>query len=388
MNVFNFSIPTKEETTKKVVDIITANAGDFNIDNSSVLSNIANCFIQLITENNENWLKVASNLNLQTAEGVWLDILANNIGFVRNIGSYTQQEINIVCDKSLTLYGKDNTEKSTFTIADNKNKRYLLKTTTSLVAGVNTLLFESEDIDAISSVIGTITNIITNVVGVKSVNNLSEPLSIGSIYESDFKFRNRVIKGRQILSTGTEEGLYSQLSSLTGVVDVVIFNNDSNEYENEIPPRTLYVIILGGATNDILNVFARNLITTPTFGSISGVVKTIQGQYKTYYWDIPQTIDLEINTTIKSFQGNITSYESEIKIAMQDITDFKINQVVDSAIIDEFLIKVLKNKSINAFPYDTTLRIKNTGSYAKYVIPSLKKHKFGLVSANIHINFV
>ena len=242
--------------------------------------------------------------------------------------------------------------------------------------------------NAISSEIGTITTAISVVNGIVSVNNEVEPIKLGSPFEDDATYRRRIENTRQSNTQGMDESLYSQLLNLKGVQEVDVFSNNTANAIVEVPAGHVYTIILGGDANDILTVFKNNVATTPTFGNIMGTIRTIQGQYKTYKWDVPETISIELQTTIKSFEGDISSFESDIKQAIQDKTDFKVNQTITVAEIEKIIQEILTNKSIKAYPYNTEIKIKDSGLFGKFLIPSLRKHKFGLIASDINITFL
>ena len=56
---------------------------------------------------------------------------------VRLAGTYTQQPIDIVIAKTVTLYGLDQQPTSPFTVADNSGNQYQLLTTKTLTASTD-----------------------------------------------------------------------------------------------------------------------------------------------------------------------------------------------------------------------------------------------------------
>lgn len=386
--MISFNEKTRNEILEEWVDLMVAKYPSWNVADASVLTNLVQLLALIDFENTNFYKKSLSQLNINTAEGVYLDILAFNIGFRRRSGFKTQQTIKITTDRALTLQGLDSAGNIPYTVADDKNNRYFLKETTALVLGDNDLLFESEEFKPVQSSVGTITNAISNVIGVLTVNNEVAPLQIGSVLESDAIFRNRIISTRDLLATGTEDAFRSQMLSLDGVFAVSVFLNNTTEIQGGVPVGHFYAIIQGGQSEDITRVFARNLITTPTFGSVSGSFTNTQGEVRTYFWDVPEDIQIKIKFTLKSFQGSISDFANEIKNAIAENTNFKVFEKVNVAMVDDIIQKALQDLSINAFPYNTEMNFVGESGFVKFLEPALRKHRLTIPVSEIEIEFI
>ncbi|OBW92972.1 hypothetical protein [Gallibacterium salpingitidis] len=98
--------------------------------------------------------------------------------------------------------------------------------------------------------IGQMTELITMLDGVIEVNNVAEGAA-GRLEESDAELYQRYHLGVWQNGAGTIESLYSNLSRVTGVQSLRVYENDTDEMVNGIPQRHIYVVIKGGLDLDI-----------------------------------------------------------------------------------------------------------------------------------------
>jgi uncharacterized phage protein gp47/JayE len=387
MIVDNFGIQqkTQEEITSDIQNIFLKYYPDFSLSTQSPQGNIANAFILFLLDTQENNIKLFNNLNLLTAQGVFLDLIGYVKGIKRKSGSYTMQEIKITTNRALTLNGIN--VQSNFKISDNLNNNYLLIDTIEIQsAGTYTLTFRSEKMDAIFSAIGTITNIITNILGVESVINEVPPVSMGLIGESDPIYRQRLIDINSIITQGLDESIYSQILNLNNVSNVYIYNNRTNNIVNGIPPRTFYAIIEGGDIQDIATIFYQNISTTPLFGDELYLYTTPLNNSFEVRFDRPATVLFYLRTNIKALKDSLTSDILDlIKSKIVEKTQLKISEGITTLEIDVVITTILiENLIKNVFCYGTELS-KDGSNWTNSIELDLLKEKFAIIEDNINL---
>ena len=187
---------------------------------------------------------------------------------VRLAGTYTQQPIDIVIAKTVTLYGLDQQPTSPFTVADNSGNQYQLLTTQTLTAStdsattISNVVFQSSLIGPVSSPVNTITTVISVTNGVSSVNNSATYTLLGQNEETDAQLRLRRSNSVSLPSKGYLAGLYGGLLSISGVTYVNVQENTTNIVTSTlaggIPPHSIWVIV---ATASALTTVQTNGLT-------------------------------------------------------------------------------------------------------------------------------
>ena len=275
----------------------------------------------------------------------------------RKGGSYTVVPIRVVINKQCTLQGLDDNANSAdatgYTVADNQgNQFYLLKSAT-LQAGTYDLDFRAKDIGQVITIPNTITNQITVVLGVSSVNNPLSALTIGEDYESDESFRIRRSKTKGITSQGITYGLESALNQLDGVIASFVYENNTDVEDNYgTKPHTIWVIVQGGVDDEIANkisIYKSN--GTPMRGDQEVKVQAPNDVIQVIRFDRPlqQTfyIRFSINSKVQGYQPD----QEYIKTQLVKIFQPKMGQSIYS---NDFVV-LLNSIDENAVFYNLEL---------------------------------
>ena len=241
-------------------------------------------------------------MNILTATGRFLDALASLYGLTRKISESTI--VNCTCYglKGIVIpYGAiGNSGEINGTFASLEK--------TDLVVTVN-----------------SVTKIITAIPGWESVNNQTSGVT-GRVKETDAELRNRVYSSYAINSTGSVESLESNLAQLSGVIDVAVLENYTNnpvtKYGVSVHSHSIAVCISGGEDNDIASViYARKDVGCGTTGSYSVTYIDTNHSDVTYTYKIirPTNTDFFINLSL--FTDSMTT-EQQNEIKQKLIQDF------------------------------------------------------------------
>lgn len=224
----------------------------------------------------------------------------------RKGGSWTLQDIDIAVNKTVTLQGLDgdfdDTEGNAFTVSDDAgNNWYLVDTTTITQNTIKRCEFRAQNQGAVIPTIGTITNMVTIVNGVTSVINSQSYTSLGYDTESDLDFKLRRERSTAVASEGSADAILSQVLALQGVIQGTVWENDTNSTDaTSTPAHTLWIIVDGGANDDIANIIYANKGGSGTRGSVTIPVLTQSGQTININFDRPITSALYIKFNIQS----------------------------------------------------------------------------------------
>jgi hypothetical protein len=225
------------------------------INSTSPDAQFINILVQASLDIEDLLSQVYSSFDPNQAIGAQLDQRCAINGIERQAGVFTVQNITVVVTQALTLYGLDQTAQTAFTVADNAGNQYQLITTQNIAgAGTYSYAFQCMVSGAIQSSPNTITNQITVVVGVTSVNTPTIYTTIGTSEETDQALRLRRQISVQQPSQGYFNALYAALSNVAGVTNVFLYENDTSITDaNGVPGHSIWAIVAGGSNADVAN---------------------------------------------------------------------------------------------------------------------------------------
>jgi hypothetical protein len=237
----------------------------------------------------------------------------------RKQGSYTLQDISVTVNKTVTLQGLegsyDDENVSAYTVSDdNGNIWYLINTITLLQGTTTRLAFRAKEKGEVIPVIGTITNPVTIIPGVVSVNNNVGATAIGTEEESDSDFRIRRASSVYKSSKNCADTIKTELLEIDDVINVNVHENNTNTQDTTgTPPHYIWVIVEGGDPEKIAEIIYANLAGSGTKGSKSQIITSASMQNITINYDNPTTVPLYIKFDIKATGDPGEIYTTGIK---------------------------------------------------------------------------
>lgn len=185
------------------------------------------------------------------AIGQALNMIIKLAGITRRPATRSQVDVTVTTDRALTL-------PSGYTVEDDLGQKWLTLSTFSASTGANTVTLFAENFGAVDADPVTVTEPVTVVIGVLSVSNPAAA-TVGIEEETDEELRirrNRSLETPQSSSIGR---LFTALSNLANVTDLAVYENDTDTTDSDgIPAHSLFVIVEGGATDDIVETMAKN----------------------------------------------------------------------------------------------------------------------------------
>lgn len=195
----------------------------------------------------------------------------------------------------------------------------LTNTTEGVIAasGSIELNFKLNETGPIQVGAGTATIIVTQIPGWDTVNNSSEGI-VGRNEESQQEFATRIQKSVAINAQGTVNAIYAALANLSGVVAVVILENDSNssvEKEGvDIEAHSICISIYGGDKDAIAEtIFFKKDAGCGTVGNTQVSYTDSRGTIHNYNILIPTPLPIGVKITI----NNTANLPTNIKELVQ-----------------------------------------------------------------------
>jgi len=176
-------------------------------------------------------------------------------GITRHAETQSSAVLTITTDRSLTL-------PAGFIVADQNGQNWALEADTACTTGANTITFYSQVYGEIQAPANTINTIITVVLGVLSANNIADAVQ-GLEAETDEQLRYRRNLSVENPAFSTVGSLYAKLANLKGVVDLQVYENDTDSFDPDypvtqlMPPHSIWIVIDGGLESDIAETTAK-----------------------------------------------------------------------------------------------------------------------------------
>lgn len=293
-----------ENLQNEFTNIYAKDGDTINFDSETPDGQLINIFTQMGTDNRELATEVYNSFDPSKCSGVVQDSRYAINYIFRKGGTYTIQNIDIVVDRTVSLQGLDanynDIDAASYTVSDDAGNLWYLIDTVTVESGLHSLPFRSKEMGLVQPVIGTITNQVTIVLGVVSVNNSTAPTTLGETQESDAEFRVRRERSTETRSQNNIDSILSNILNLEGVTDATVWMNTTNNTDSTgTPPHYIWVIVEGGANSDIANIIYANSGGTGTKGNITVNVPSISGQVFEVNFDRPTPVPLYIQFTFK-----------------------------------------------------------------------------------------
>lgn len=324
------TVPQASEIKTAFQGVFTdAMGSDLNLDDSTPQGVAIDDLTDEKMADNAEILYLFNQFNPETNDGVFQDAIANLFGLKRKVA--TSSVVNCVCIgvPGTILNGIDSGEPAKV-ISTNGDVFQCVSGGTIPAGGSITLQFSSEETGPIPCPANTLNSIFTSVAGWDSVNNTSSGTP-GEDEESRFDFEERRKKTLALNATGSLSSVYSHISALDGVTDLMVWENDSSTNKTyngvSMTPHSIYIcqsaatITSGNAGSGSLAeaIYLSKSAGCDTVGSNTCTyTDTVTGVQYTYNYDTPTSSDVYFKVTVSD----------SISQANQD----KIKQ----AIVDEF----------------------------------------------------
>lgn len=279
------------------------------------------------------WLSFDPDL----AFGNSLSRLVKINGIERSQGAYSTV--------NLTLTGTPQTLVPKGSIVSNANGTVTVYTTADArinELGTATVTAMPDTMGAISANTNNLTTIKTPLFGWASVTNAAA-MTVGKVRESDGLLRARrrgsVSKGNRNMT----EALWAKLADLTGVIDVAVLENATqNEDSRGLPPHSIHVVIAGGDNLEIAQtIWLSKTGGTVVAGTESYTIIDEVGNDQVMKFSRPVDASIKVNVFITPLSGYSFSTETLIKNAV--VNYLQENTSVGGSVINSALYSPLND---------------------------------------------
>lgn len=382
------NIQTYDEVVDEIVNgtpdipgFKTIYGSDIIVDSNTPDGQMINIFALAKMDILQLAVMIYDSMDPDQAVGTGLDALCQLCGITRKGGSYTLIAIDITATSAVTLQGLDTPAQIPFTVSDSNGNQFQLLETVTLSIGVNSLNFQAALIGKVLVLPDTITNPVSVVAGVTTINNPGAPYQQGENQETDAQLRIRRARSVSLPAQGAFNSLLGAVLDLPGVVNAILFQNDTLLVDaNTVPGKSIWLIVDGGTTADIAGaIYALRNLGVGMKGSTSYVITQIDGSLFTVYFDTATQQDLFVQFSVKSL-SNVAIDLTALKNYLALNYTRTMNQAADITSLSA-LVNVYSNDLVI---YDAGVSTMASG-YVEDVFPTSPKNKFVLDPDNIDI---
>jgi len=166
---------------------------------------------------------------------------------------------------------------------------------------------------------GTIDTISTPVFGWNSISQF-ESAGIGSLRETDSQLRTRFNESKFVRGANILEALTSDLRALSGVTDVIIYENLTASVDAKgIPPHAFMVLVRGGLEAEIARIIWSNRPAgITTFGNSTYLITDIFNNQKEVNYQRPTFQDIYISLEVQTDSSFPPNGAEQLRSALFD----------------------------------------------------------------------
>lgn len=362
---------------------------DINLEQSTPDGQLIGIAAQAKTDTAELSVRLYNMFNPDTVQDRQQDNLYSLVGLKRKATKFSFVEVQVTTTGACTLQGLDNNAEDLngvgYTVSDTVGNNWVLLTTQYInSAGTYTFEFRAQNQGAVEVLPNTITNMVTVVGNVASVNNAAIQYITGQAEETNAEFRNRFYKSRALGSTGTKAGLLSKLLNANLVKSAYVHSNSTGSTDaSGTPEHTVWVIVEGGADADIANIMYANITDGCGMrGSVTYSIATDGGLTQTIKFDRPTSANIYLTFSLLNKSGAAVD-QSDLK----DYIVANLQTGVYSSVDTLQITNIIQGYRDDLIPYDMTVSTDGINQ-EEYIIPSNYNIKFTLPTANIAITSI
>ncbi len=364
-----------------------------NLDQNSPDGQLIGIIAQIGIDVREKLAQIYNSFNPDRAIGRQLDerVVINNVA--RAGGTYTILDITLTVDRTVSLQGLDGNFADPagvgYTVQDDAGTQFILVDSVTLNAGTYSLPFRAQRIGLVETVVGTITNPVTIVVGVTGINNSSAPTSLGRNEETDTQLRMRRQRSPANASQGYLDGLLGAVLTLEGVTDAVLYENFGQVVDARgIPPRCIWLVVEGGANTDIAKaLYSKKSYGCDMKGEVEVAVERPAGDGFLAKFDRPSAQDLYVRFSIQRTLSSHAFNLDVIRASMVEELSFGIGSFAETSGVVTAAVNGIAKQGGGGVPI--SVEISDDGiNYTGFLAASDSDRKWTLDASRIGITIV
>lgn len=311
----------------------TPNGDPVNVDSTAPMGQIIDLATAEVEAKNAEIAFLANMSNIKTSRGIFLDALGSLYGIDRKVSEPTV--VTCVCTGlkgTVIPYGA--------IVQDTQGNQFRHSVVSGVSIGeegVISTTFSAVEHGAIEVSPKTVNKIITVIAGWDTVTNPDSGI-LGRDLEPDGEYMNRIKSSYAKNALGSLENIQANLSNLDGVLDCVVLENYTKEYQTKygirLDPHSIAVCIVGGEDEAIAEQIYRSKdLGCGTTGNYEVNYIAVDHFNASYTYKIirPSSEDFKIKLELFDSTINEEDKKAIIKALIADFVGEGVNQRVKLA---------------------------------------------------------
>lgn len=162
---------------------------------------------------------------------------------------------------------------------------------------------------------GTITAIVNPIPGLDSVTNVDHPANVDGLNrETDRELRERYYQSLAAGGASTIDSIRASVLAVPGVRSARVFHNPTMDIINGRPPKSVEVVVLGGANEDVAQAIHKTISAgIEPYGDIEVAVVDAGGETQVIRFSRAQTVPLYVNVRVTATSSYPLDGDERIK---------------------------------------------------------------------------
>ena len=308
----------REDDLKEILD------DDFVVSAKSIVGNLQLSDADREQAIQELCLYIATQLDPNQAEGIWLDFICQYNGITREVAKKT------TC--YFTVKGTPNVSKSAgeVILVESGTDEWLLNKNAFIIGsdGTASVKFEATSYGDTEFNPNSTYELKTPSIGIDEITyDDTKTQSIGRFRETDGELRARRLLFLQEKASSVKASIQSEVELVPDVEYVKVYENDTMETKDTLPPKSFEVVVMGGEDEDIANaIFLKKPVGIQSFGQTEKTIIDEDDDEFTIGFTRPTVVqtDLTVSYTVEDISQQRT-WETDLKQQLCDYFDDSIN---------------------------------------------------------------
>jgi hypothetical protein len=269
-------------------------------------------FAQAISDCDNAAQDVYNAFSLNTAQGAGLSSLVKLVGVRRAVAGFSTDTLTIVGTAGITI--------SNGQVGDNQNQGTIwnLPATVNIPnSGTINVTITNTVAGATTFAPGEITQILTPTFGWQSATNIG-PATAGAPVQGDAALRETATSAVGGPASTTLESIFAAIANVANVTRFTVYENDTDVNDaNGQGPHSIYAVVQGGSTQDIVNAIGQTKSPgTTTLGTTQGTFIDQNGVPDVIKFYQLTLVTITVIVNITPLTGFVTSTSALIQQAI------------------------------------------------------------------------
>lgn len=284
---------------------------DFTIAGESVVGNLQASDADRELALQEALLYLATQLDPNQAEGIWLDYICA----LNNIQRYQATKSTI----PIKIIGTAGTAKNTgeITIVDETTDEYYTNSSTFIIGedGTVNTIFTATSFGAITALPSSNFSLKTPSLGISSVEyNSSGEATVGRNVETDEELRARRLDAVTYTASSILSSIKAAVSQVEGVTYLNAYENDTMSEVDTLPAKSFEIVVEGGDDDAIAKaILLKKPAGIQAFGTTTKTVEDSDGNIFNIGFTRPEKVAIDYRLTFTSDDTQTEEWKENLK---------------------------------------------------------------------------